>query len=188
MPGPWNTRSDVELLRAMATDAAAFEELYRRYEVVVAAFLVRRSRDPELAADLTTETFAVALLRSDAFRDEGPVVGWLLGIARNALLESWRRGRAERRAQERLGLELHLSDASHERVETLLDADAVGPPLEHALARLPPGQRDAITAHVLEDRPYEEVAARLGVPASTVRKRVSRGLARLRTTLEGSDR
>ena len=188
MPGPWNTRPDAELLRAMSSDVDAFEELYRRYEVVVATFLVRQSRDPELAADLTTETFAAALLGSASFRDEGAVAGWLLGIARNALLESWRRGGAERRARDRLEIEVSCSDPSYERVDALIDADAARPRLEGALARLPAEQREAITAYVLDDRSYAEVAERFGIPQSTVRKRVSRGLARLRTTLEGLDR
>jgi RNA polymerase sigma factor (sigma-70 family) len=54
-----------------------------------------------------------------------------------------------------------------------------------ALAALPAGQREAIRAHVLDEQPYSELAGRLGVPEATVRQRVSRGLARLRTTLEG---
>lgn len=181
-------RTDADLLRAMAADADAFEELYRRYEVVVAAFLARRCRDPELTADLTTETFAAALLGSGSFRDEGSVAGWLLGIARHALLESWRRGRAERRARDRLGIEVSFSDPSYERVDALIDADAARPRLELALTRLPAEQREAIAAYVLDDQSYAEVAARFGIPEATVRKRVSRGLARLRTTLQGLDR
>lgn len=185
MPGPWTTRTDGELLREMAREADAFEELYRRYEVLVAAFLLRRCRDPELAADLTTETFATALLRAASFRDEGPVPAWLLGIARHALLQTWRRGRAERRARDRLGVEVAFSDPSYDRVEALADAEATRPRLEQALAGLPRDQREAITAHVLHDHSYPTLAAHLGVSEATVRQRVSRGLSRLRGTLEG---
>jgi RNA polymerase sigma factor (sigma-70 family) len=188
MPVPPASRTDRELLGTIASDVEAFEELYRRYEVVIATFLVRRSRDPELAADLTTETFATALLQAAKFRDEGHAGGWLLGIARNALLETWRRGRTEQRARLRLGIEPATPDPAFERVEALADADAARPRLERALARLPADQREAITAHVLDEQPYPELAERLGVPEATVRQRVSRGLARLRTTLEGPQR
>jgi RNA polymerase sigma factor (sigma-70 family) len=54
-----------------------------------------------------------------------------------------------------------------------------------ALDELPEAQREAIRAHVLDEEPYADLASRLGVSEATVRQRVSRGLGRLRTTLEG---
>jgi RNA polymerase sigma-70 factor (ECF subfamily) len=180
--------SDGQLLRAAAAgDRDAFSELYERYETIVAGFLVRRDRDPQLAADLTAETFAAAILGASAFRDEGQsAVGWLLGIARNLLSRSRERGHAERRARERLGVErVALTDSSLERIEALIDAEDPANPLLRALDALPDGQRAAIRAHVLDERSYAELAQQFGVPEATVRQRVSRGLARLRTTLEG---
>jgi RNA polymerase sigma factor (sigma-70 family) len=108
------------------------------------------------------------------------------GIARPLLARTLQCGRIERRARQRLGVErVALSDGSAERVEALIDAQDPANPLLRALDALPPGQRDAVRAHVLEEQPYSELAGRLGVPEATVRQRVSRGLARLRTTLEG---
>lgn len=158
-----------------------------RYEAIVAGYLVRRCRDPELAADLTSETFAAAIVGASRYRDDGgSAIGWLLGIARNLLSRSWERGRAEQRARRRLGVEqVAVSDASLERVEALIDDADPGNPLILALEGLPPSQRDAVRAHVLEELPYPELARRLGLPEPTVRQRVSRGLSRLRTALEG---
>jgi RNA polymerase sigma factor (sigma-70 family) len=51
---------------------------------------------------------------------------------------------------------------------------------EAQLARLPADQRAAVAAHVIDDRPYDDIAAQLQVPEATVRQRVSRGLATLR--------
>jgi RNA polymerase sigma factor (sigma-70 family) len=183
-----STSSDGELLRrAAAGDRAAFSELYCRHETIVAGFLVRRTRDPELTADLVSETFAAAIVGARGFRDEGQsAIGWLLGIARNLWARTVERGRIERRACQRLGVErVALADGSVERVEALIDAEDPANPLLRALDALPAGQREAIRAHVLEEQPYSELAGRLGVPEATVRQRVSRGLARLRTTLEG---
>ncbi len=180
--------SDGELLRrAAAGDRDAFSLLYVRYEPIVAGFLVRRSRDPELAADLTAETFAAAVLAAGRYRDEGQsAAGWLLGIARNLLGHAWQRGEIETRARKRLGVEAQVvSDASLERVEALIDDAAPANPLHLALGELPEAQREAIRAHVLDEQSYEAVADQLGVSQATVRQRVSRGLARLRTTLEG---
>jgi hypothetical protein len=73
--------TDGELLRRAADrDREAFSTLYVRYEAIVAGYLVRRTRDPDLAADLTAETFAAAVLGARGFRDEGQsAIGWLLG-------------------------------------------------------------------------------------------------------------
>jgi RNA polymerase sigma factor (sigma-70 family) len=183
-----STPTDGALLRrAAAGDRDAFSTLYARYEAIVAGFLVRRTRDPELAADLTAETFAAAVLGAAGFRDDGQsAVGWLLVIARKLLARTWQRGQIERRACERLGVApIAFNDASLERVEALVDAADPSNPLVRALDALPPGQREAIRAHVLDEQPYADVARRLGVSEPTVRQRVSRGLARLRTTLEG---
>ncbi|MCW2986820.1 MAG: polymerase, sigma-24 subunit, subfamily [Conexibacter sp.] len=190
MPTSWTARADGELLAAARRDPEAFAELYRRYEPVVATFLVRQSRDAELAADLTAETFAAAFVAAGRFRDTGaPAAGWLLGIARNLLLTSWRRGQAESRARRRLGVSTtSLGEASLERLEALLDAEAAAPLLDRALQALPETQREAVKAYVLEEQPYAALAQRLGVEEATVRQRVSRGLARMRTTLEGAPR
>jgi RNA polymerase sigma-70 factor (ECF subfamily) len=73
---------------------------------LVAAYLVRRCRDPELAADLTAETFAAAIVNAHRFRDDGQsALGWLLGIGRNLLGHAWQRGQIERRARQRLGIQ-----------------------------------------------------------------------------------
>jgi RNA polymerase sigma-70 factor (ECF subfamily) len=187
MARAWTSCSDGELLVSASVDADAFGELYRRYEAIVAAFLVRRCRDPELAADLTAETFATALLRADRFRNTGgSAVGWLLAIAKNLLLDAWRRGRAESRARERLGaVRAPVSDTSLERIESMIDAAGASPQLVRALEALPETQRDAVRAYVLDELSYAALAAQLGVPEATVRQRVSRGLGRLRALLEG---
>jgi DNA-directed RNA polymerase specialized sigma24 family protein len=51
---------------------------------------------------------------------------------------------------------------------------------------LPPEQRDAIRAHVLEDRDYAEIARSERLSEATVRKRVSRGLRVLRERAGGT--
>jgi RNA polymerase sigma-70 factor (ECF subfamily) len=188
MPAPWTSRSDGDLLRHAREEPAAFAELYRRHEPIVVSFLARRTRDAELTADLAAETFAVALLNAQRFTDTGQsAVGWLLGIARNQHLDTARKSRGGLRALQRLNVERpDLSDTTVARIEELAAADTPSPQLARALQALPADQRDAIEAYVLREQPYAELATELGVPEATVRQRVSRGLARLRNTIEGT--
>jgi RNA polymerase sigma-70 factor (ECF subfamily) len=181
--------TDGDLLKQAATDPAAFRALYERYEVIVTGYLIRRTRNAELTAELAAETFATALLNAKRFRDDGrPAIGWLLGIARNLMLRSWEAGRAEQRARARLGVQrVQLSDDSLERVEALLDLGRADNPLHAALAALPPEESAAIAGRVLDERSYEELAREFGIGEAAVRQRVSRGLRRLRMELKGGN-
>jgi DNA-directed RNA polymerase specialized sigma24 family protein len=68
-----------------------------------------------------------------------------------------------------------------ERVE--YEASASGWVTE-LLERLPPEQRDAVRARVLEERSYPDIAGELETSELVIRKRVSRGLSNLRAELE----
>jgi RNA polymerase sigma-70 factor (ECF subfamily) len=173
-----------ELLLA-GRDAASFEAFYARNVDALLGYFARRTRDAELAADLTAETFAAALAGRRRYRPEaGPAAGWLYGIASKKLADAQRRGYAERRARRRLGMDrLELSDEDIARIEQLGDADHATL-LVHDLA---PDQREAIVAHVVDERSYEDIAADLHTSEAVVRKRVSRGLATVRHIMGGRE-
>jgi RNA polymerase sigma-70 factor (ECF subfamily) len=112
---------DAELLAlARAGRGECFGTVYERHNRVVLAFLARRVRHPELAADLLAETFAALLvLVRDPSRPlpEHPIA-WLLGTARHLLIDSYRHGRVEAAARRRLAMEpLVLDDRDLRRIE-----------------------------------------------------------------------
>ena len=182
----WGSESDDRLLVAAAVEPGAFAEFYGRYERAMLAFFVHRTREPELAADLTAEVFAAALAGVARFRPGGaPAASWLFGIAQNKLAKSRRRGVVEDRARRRLGMPLLvLEDEDIERIERL----AGGSNVVGLFERLPAGLREAVRARVLDERSYEEIAGELRCSPAVVRKRVSRGLARLREEFEEGSR
>jgi RNA polymerase sigma factor (sigma-70 family) len=177
---------DARLLDALGSSPEAFGVLYRRYERPLLGFLVRRTGQAELAADLAAETFAAALeaLRRDRGPD-GAFAPWLFGIARNKLAESRRRGAVEDGARRRLAMEpVTLTDAALEEIDGLgQDASLV-----EVVAELSADQREAITARIVAEDDYASIAERLDVSEMVVRKRVSRGLATLRARIEESTR
>ena len=176
--------SDGELLAAIAArDGSAFSVFYRRHLPAVLSFLLRETRNRELAADLAAEVFAAVLIVAHRYRPESPTAAsWVIGIARNKLLESLRRGRVEARARRRIGFEaIPLEESDLERVEAL--ADSAAGSLTRLVERLPPQERDAVRSHVIQDRPYREIAAELQCSEMVIRKRVSRGLERVREQL-----
>ncbi len=173
------------LLSAARADAQAFAAFYRHFERGVLGFFVRATGRSDLAADLTAETFARALESLDGFDPaRGRADSWLFGIARNVLGSSYRRGRVEAVARQRLGLpRLVLDDHAADTIATLADEDHGHATL--ALAALPEEQRRAIHARVLQERDYAEIAGELRCSEAVVRQRVSRGLRVLRSRLAG---
>jgi RNA polymerase sigma factor (sigma-70 family) len=183
MPPAAGAESDGELLaRTRAGEREAFGVLYERHHELVLAFLLKRTRNPEVAMDLMAETFAAALL---ALADRPPTIvgsaaSWLLTIARNALIDSYRRHRVENAARERLALEpLQICDSDIERV---LRGAAETDLLIRLAQELPPDQFDALRARVLDERGYVEIARQLECSTAVVRKRVSRAISTLRQT------
>lgn len=178
--------TDGELLAAVvAGDGQAFASFYRRHLPTVVAFLLRETRDREVTADLTAEVFAAVFLVARRFRARGggSARPWVLGITRNKLRESRRRGRVEDRARRRLGFEPEvLDDDDLTRVEELAAAGEL--PVLELVERLPERQRDAVRSRVIEGREYGDLARELGCSELVARQRVSRGLSRLRDQLK----
>ncbi len=184
---PRNRRqwSDSALLAAIdARDGAAFAVFYRRHLPAVLAFLVRETRDRDVAADLAAEVFAAVLLSSGRYAEHGGSASpWVIGIARNKVLMSLRRGRVEARARHRLGFQaVALDDGDLDRIEEVAQGGAGG--LVALVEDLPDDERFAVRSRVLDERPYSEIAGELRCSELVVRKRVSRGLARMRDQLK----
>lgn len=179
-------RTDAELLVASRDDPAVFRELYDRWAERLLMYFYRRVLDPEVAADLLAETFAVAFERRHRFRDVGrPGGAWLYGIAAHELSHWFRRQRVEQRAVRRLGIEVPpMDDESIARIEAAIDMERRRPALSSALVRIPPGERDAVELRVIGQLGYDEIAVQLRCSEGAARTRVHRGLARLNRLME----
>jgi RNA polymerase sigma-70 factor (ECF subfamily) len=175
-------RTDLELVAAIARrDESAFASLYERYLPLVLSWCLRQTGNRELAADLAAEVFAASLIAACRYRgDNSDVPAWLLGIARNKLRESRRRGRIEDRARRRMGVEPdELTTDDLERVLEIasIDVGALGALVD----ALPEDLRRPLLDRLVQERPYAEIAAELRYSELVVRQRVSRGLKRLRS-------
>ena len=173
--------TDQDLLNATAAgDADAYGEFFLRHAELVLGFLRRRLATSEHAAELAAETFAAALLsvhRGNA-RNVPNGAAWMIAIARNKLIDSYRCARVADDARGRLGLPtLAVADEELERIDRMGDG---GLPASQALERLSADEREAIVQRIVEEHDYEQIASAAGEAQATVRKRVSRGLMRLR--------
>lgn len=151
-----------------AVAATAFRDIYDEAMPEVYRYVFRRCGGiRSLAEDLTQETF-LAVVRTG--RAEEATLPWLIGIARNKLLEHWRR---ERREASRLARRAALRDESSAPPP---DASTV----VDALALLPPVHRLAITLRYFDDLPVAEVAEVLGKSVHATESILARARAALR--------
>jgi len=184
------TRRPSCLLVLSREDPNAFAAFYDAYAERVLVYFTRRVLDVEMAFDLLSETFAIALERRAQFRGHTPEQeqGWLFSIARSELSHYWRDGDVERSAIARLGVPVPgLSDPQIERIEDMAGLSEVAAPLADAMAALPHEQRRAVELRVVEEYGYAEVARELGITEENARARVSRGLRALALALRSPE-
>ena len=149
------------------------------------AFFWSRTRDRDVASDLTAETFAAALAGVSRYDPaKGTPRQWLYGIANNLLKRLWRTRRVSSTARRKLQVQTPPTAMTGweqiEAADARLDADR----LAGALERVPPKSREAVRLRIVEQLEYGEIAHRIGCKPSAARGLVFRGLRRLRDEFE----
>ena len=169
---------DGELIRESLAAPESFREIFERHYGSVDSYCVRRigTDGHDVSAATFMEAFRVRHRFSEDADDARP---WLFGIATN-LLRRHRRAEARRwRAYARMP----IGPEEPFDVDDRLDAAAIGTALASALRDLPGRDRDAVLLLAWADLAYDEIAIALHVPTGTVKSRIARARARLRTNL-----
>lgn len=159
--------------RFVRGDLEAFELLFRRFHREVYGWVVRLTRDPSAAEDLTVEVFwriYRAHARFDATRSFG---AWARRIASNAALDHLRRVRRERAPSMPSA---RTADSSARRDLHLR--------VERAFLTLPPKLRVVAELALIEDWPQEDIAKALGISRSAVKARAFRATKYLKDALQ----
>ncbi len=165
-----------------------FEQIYLRNVDVLMGYFARRCRDPQMVADLTSETFVRAV---DGFAKFDPRRGsdraWLFGIAAHVFARHCAQSAGGREAVARLGGHRPLDGDEIEELAERIDAERDGRALMRRCEQLPAVERAAIELVDLEGLTPQEAAVALGVSRVAFRKRLSRARSRLRKEHENND-
>jgi RNA polymerase sigma factor (sigma-70 family) len=168
-------RGDGELLRRFAEggDQAAFAVLFRRHSGMVLGVCRRALASEQDAEDACQATFLVLSRKARSGRWQQSVANWLYltarRVAHNARVAAERRARRESRA----AVSAVVQPVDRMTGRGLLDL------LDLELDNLPPSYREPLVLCYLEGLTRDEAAARLGIPAATVKIRLERGRKRL---------
>jgi RNA polymerase sigma-70 factor, ECF subfamily len=165
----------MELLeRFAAGDLEAFEELFRQHQRHVYAWIIRIVRDSGIAEDLTLETFWRIYRSRARFDPAGNFPAWAHRIATNAALDHLRRRRKETELPQNLAAESRADPAACRETRERI---------HNAFAELPAKYRLLATLALIEEEPYEKIAAAAGISAALVKVRVFRAVRMLRKQL-----
>ena len=177
--------ADAQLV-ALAGEAPAdaLEAMYSAYKGRIYTFLLRFLGDPELADDVTQETFTKAYRALGSLSNGHRVLPWLYRIASNAAIDQIRR--RKRFGWLRLGAVKDTADEPHVR-----DEHGRVPEREHiqaVLRSLPAENAMALLLHAVEGYSYVEIAEIQGCTMTAVRSRIARARASFRREYgDGSD-
>jgi RNA polymerase sigma-70 factor (ECF subfamily) len=191
-----STATDAALVAAVRRgQGEAITWLVERYSPRLYRYLLRLVPDAALAEDILQDTWLRVVERLDRYDKARPFVVWVFAIARHRAIDTLRQ---RVRMTQKLGRPAEpYQNEEGEHLDPVDQAASAEPsPLERlatteleqrvsqAFALLPPHYREALTLRFHEDMEMEEIAHVLGLPLSTVKTRVQRGLLLLRQRAE----
>ncbi|WP_418951577.1 RNA polymerase sigma factor [Pseudomonas monsensis] len=183
-PDRSSTSSDDALLaRYREGDGAAFEILYARHRQGLYRFLLGLSGKPELADEVFQETW-LSLIRS-ASQPQGRATfrTWLFQIARNRLIDHWRKHGAHQPLHDSYDEQLHAVGDETNDPEQLLNLSRDSQRLESALQALPADQREVFLLRAHGDLDLAQIASLTDTPLETVKSRLRYAQQKLRRLL-----
>lgn len=161
-----------------ASSPSTFTGVYAEYKDRIYSYIFYRvDRDQDLTDDIVSDIFLKVYEKFDTYDQSYALSTWLYTIARNTLIDHYRRRR------ETVDIEfVSLADET-DPLYRLITEDISLREVEDALKNLPAEQRSCIEAQFFKGQTSLEIAEATGLSHSAVRKHVSRGIAKLRTAL-----
>ena len=174
--------------QAQEGNAAAFEQLYRRYSGRVYSLCFRIVKNDSEAEDLTQEAFLQVFRKIHTFRGEARFSSWLHRLATNVALVRLRK-------QRHLEVSLDANNPEHSDEESGLLMEHGGPDLRlsgvldrmnlrRAIEQLPEGYKEMFILHDVEGYEHHEIAKILGCSSGNSKSQLYKARLRLREHLQ----
>ena len=176
-------REQLPVPQAKAGDPAAWDALFRRYQLPLYVYVFELVHDEQASLDLVQETFIVAVRHIGSLRDNEKFGSWLFGIAHQKCIQRWRKQNRDELLRDEIAA---ASDEFENSPDDLLIRQEQEAEFMQLLNQLPIPQRSVLLLHFVEDFALEEIAGITGVPTGTVKSRMFYAKKALRKLLDGS--
>jgi RNA polymerase sigma-70 factor, ECF subfamily len=180
----FNAASDRDLVASAVTGfEGGFEELVRRYQRPISAYVYRMVGNYDAALDLTQEIFIKVYASLSRYRSEFKFSTWIYKIAHNAAVDHLRRKSAREQSI--------VNGTEEDHYELPIAGRTLSPELESegkerraeietVVCSLPAAHRELIVLRHSQDLTYEEIAEVTGLPLGTVKNRLFRAREMMR--------
>ena len=159
-------------------DERALEELYRRYSPLVYTVALRSLGDVTEAEDVLQQVFIAAWKGRDRYQPErAKLPTWLMGIARNKIVDA----HAARGRQRRIQSEVASNTVTTDNLPVDVAQQLA---IAEEIARLDAVPQQVLRLAFFEDLTHTQIAERLQMPPGTVKSHIRRSLIKLRNRME----
>lgn len=174
-------RDELPVQQARAGDPAAWDALFRRYQLPLYVYVFELLHEEQASLDIVQETFINAVRHIGGLREDDKFGGWLFGIAHQKCVQRWRKQTREESALEEVGAAPAEFEAGP---DDLLIRQEHEEEFMRLLNQLPPTQRSVLLLHFVEDFSIEQIADISRAAPGTVKSRLHYARKALRKLME----
>ncbi|RKF38679.1 RNA polymerase subunit sigma-70 [Sphingobacterium siyangense] len=173
--------SDSELVSLLKKrDRGAFAQIYDRYSMMIYYKINQMLREEDVSKDLVQDLFTAIWEKSDLIKDDVGISSYLYVASRNRVLRYIQRAKTKSDYLNEIGkYSLRVSDETLEKI----DEKDLMLLITNEIAKLPTKMREVFELSRLEDLSHREIAERLNLSESTVKKQVQNALKILKARL-----
>ncbi len=174
-------REQLPVAQARAGEPAAWDDLFRRYQLPLYVYVFEQVHDEQTSLDLVQETFIAAVRHIGGLREDGKFGSWLFGIAHQKCIQRWRKQNRDEWLREETVAAPHEFENSPDDLLIRREKEAE---FMELLNHLPPPHRSVLLLHFVEDFSLEAIAGITRTPLGTVKSRLHYAKRALRKLLE----
>jgi RNA polymerase sigma-70 factor, ECF subfamily len=169
--------------QARTGDPAAWDALFRRYQLPLYVYVFELVHDEQVSLDLVQETFIAAVRHLGSLRNDAKFGSWLFGTAHQKCIQRWRKQKREEPGRDELSA---AAEDFGDSPDDLLIRQEQEAEFMELLNQLPLPQRSVLLLHFVEDFSLAEIAGITDTAVGTVKSRLYYAKKALRKLREGS--
>lgn len=162
----------------------AFDVLLERYKNKVYSYIIHIVKDADIANDVFQECFVkvITTIKQGRYTADGKFASWVVRIAHNAVIDHFRRVKAEATVStDDSGYDmLNRRELAEDTIEDMMIDTAIRDDIRHLIRRLPREQRQVLVMRYYRNISFKEIAERTGVSINTALGRMRYALLNLR--------
>jgi RNA polymerase sigma-70 factor (family 1) len=176
-----NTLSDFELTVLLKDgNHAAYEEIYRRYHVLLYLYAYKKLNDKETAKDLIQEIFLMLWNKRGSYAFHTGLAGYLYRSVRNRAFDLFAHQKVE---QQYINSLQQYLDTDNSTTDHLLREKEISAVIDNEIALMPKGMREVFELSRKHYLSHREIAEKLDMSEDAVSKQIKRALKILRVKL-----